>query len=388
MKTIARILFILVAIIFVACSENVYLEGGEDGETGPQGPKGDKGDRGYSVVTKVDTVYNVTKDTAIGQFTGYYTDIDTNGVYSVEDIWQGTGIFTPFIHNGTNRTSSTSSISMYKLPSSPECVNGTVVFKIFTNDVLKDSLWFCIPEDGSTYIPTFTSNNFSLNEFIRVHEVYVDGVLLYADTCRNGQDGNPGDQGDPGQSGETGKSFYVFQYHENCDVASSYYYDYLGWLVLGTPVSINHIDAPPRYINGFSEPFYNGTLNNWDYWEEPKTVWCPVFQNPSALNYLVFDIGSKGEWKVELQLMHSDSTITFAKIMQTTLVSDFIWYDNTTYKQKFIYEVKSTDIQSWDVVRWGLLITKVGDFSIPEDGWRDWTFNADNFYWTTISPVE
>ena len=342
MKTIIKVLSVLAVIFIAACSEDVFVK-----------------------MQKISylAIPATLEECPNG---GYKTEIYVDGVLD--------GVL-PVLCNGEDGEDFDVSDLVFKtdlIPLNELCR----VRIVYVNEVelFRDTI--CNGEDGDTYVPEFTTQTFPLNEFCHVREAYIDGEFFYADTICNGHDGKPGEPGENGQDGEDGKTYILTQFREDCNTGSSWNYKDLGWHVIGTPFSINHINAP----NG------NGTLVLWDYWMGPSMIMCPKFKT-SALNYLSFKIGSKEKWEVQLFLVHENRDSTLVKLEEIKPVEGFIWYKTPTYEQEFVYNVHSSEIEHWDIVRWGLLMKKIGDFEIPEYDWRNYVPNADDFFWTTLTEL-
>jgi hypothetical protein len=173
-------------------------------------------------------------------------------------------------------------------------------------------------------------------------------------------------------------------FKEDCNNGSSYAANDRGWDILGTNFSMNHINAPNE----------EGTLVDWDFLMERSILWCPEFE-PSALNHVSFKAGSKNSQKIRFFVMHQNGSSEEVMSFTTNPVTDFIWYEHPTYKQYFVYNVNLSNIQYWDIIRWGILVENGNENPIPDCNqfdvnccWRDYVFNGDDFEWTTLIPLE
>ncbi|HLP86279.1 MAG TPA: hypothetical protein VK153_00150, partial [Candidatus Paceibacterota bacterium] len=235
----------------------------------------------------------------------------------------------------------------------------------------------CNGETPEAYIPEFTTTTVPLNEFCKVRQVFLDGNLLYADTICNGQNGEDGQNID----------YRLLQYSENFNTASSYFlHNVMLWNVLGTQASSNHIGAPKINTNGHTES-YNGTMVM-DNLNSKDTVWCPLFIEPAALNYLKCDIGSgKDGYGLIFFVKYQNGQSEVLDSINIAGVPNFVWYDNTTWEyQEYVFEIPSKDIKRWDVVRWGLRFTSVDGSPMPED--KNLLPHLDNVHYTTLQIVQ
>ena len=325
MKTFVRVLSIIAMMFaFIACSEDIYLHNGEDGLDGKDGVDGKDG---YSLSVFVDPIFNVTI---------YYWDINNDGEFNFGDI-----IIKEEPKEGI------------RLTQVGECVQISEI----VGTVAVDSFLVCNGEDGEPGTPG-----------------------------QDGEDGEDGQDGQSGQNGQDGKTVFIYPpFIEDFNTLSSAYYFSEGWrssAIGGLGIySGNHNGAP----NG------NGTLVIDDYNDEPDTIWTPEFSEPTAVDYFSCDMGSKEVWKVELffKLKTSSGIITVPVATEEIVpVNNFLWYDPNTYTQEFVYQVDINDIEYQNVIRVGLRVSKVGDFSVPEVGWRNYTFNADNLYIHRIKIIQ
>lgn len=323
MKTFIRILSVIAMMFTVACSEDMIGHDGEDGLNGKDGTNGTNGHNGLSTRMYFDE---------LSQNKIYYLDVDASSSFTSVDtvLWEEPKEGITLSRNDSGCVKITETI-------------GTV----------ETSYLVCDGETGP------------------------QGPK--GDSGTSGQDGEDGQDGQPGSDGKTVYVYPPFQ--EDCNTGSSWHYKDLGWNIIGTPYSINHyID----YINYASTPNGNGTLVLDEYDAEPAIVYGPSFEEPSAVDYFSCDIGSSGEWEVSLIFMRGGPNIppsfTTVKVDTTIQIKDFVWYDKSTWGQKFVYKVDLNDIQFQDVIRFGLTARKIGDFSIPANNWRNYTLNIDNIY--------
>ena len=441
MKKVVNFLLIIVMAMFViACSEdiNLTLKDGKDGLNGTDGTNGKDGRDGYDLLFHVDQTANIkvwyqdrnnsfqydSGDTIFYRETqnGSRIIADGSGCYKIVEI---NGMDTTVIgnvcngengsngHNGANAYNFVISSRSFGNRDSIGSISGELIdfyLDVDTNGIVSslDKLQYSIPVyNGVTKVPTFNLTDIG---GVYLFTVSVDGVIVYANSIKMAVDGltpsleatdlGYGVQyiwyfdllknskydaiGDSTLSkdiitkainGHDGKTIHVFKaFYEDCNTLSSYHYSEIGWWILGTPFSINHIDAP--VINGFQ----NGTLVNWDHSLAPDITWMPIM-NPMTLHSASFLMGSKETWRVDVFALKSDGTRILVKSDTTTPVSNLVWWNLSTYRQKFTYQWKMDEQIFNDVVRIGIMVTQIGDFDIPNEGvtgWRDLVCNIDN----------
>lgn len=187
------------------------------------------------------------------------------------------------------------------------------------------------------------------------------------------------------------KDFILTRYQEKCNSGSSPAAVERGWYVEGEeylgPYSLNYINSKTG----------EGSLVYWDYWLPSKIIWCPEFEKPSGIKKVNFKIGSNRFTKVHLYLMYSNGSISKQiKEVHFSSTPDFQWDNSESYKQEFVFNPRISEINSFDVVRWGIAIELLDIFGIPECDqlydkscpWRNEVPNVIEIEWETISPIE
>jgi hypothetical protein len=188
----------------------------------------------------------------------------------------------------------------------------------------------------------------------------------------------------------TNEKYYALsKYVEDCN--SGYSEDAVkrGWYVEGDEV------LGPYSINPLYSKTGKGSMVSWDYQKNPAIIWCPKFE-PSGLKETSFQTASKNPMNIKFFVMHENGAISEMPFsMETSPVNNFVWDDTSTYKYNFFYNPNLSDIQYWDIVRWGILVENVWNNPVPDCGqfntncdWRNWVYNGRKFEWTILVPLK